>query len=530
MAQSTDPSDPPPALHPTLEPSTRRMIAGDHSRLVASLPLPTPPSSSSSSSSKDRSRPSQHHFSTESKQFTGAALKKLATPSPDSVILPLGAGRPSPELFPWDCTSIKPSPSAEKNRFVLKDAVDYDLSSVLDYGYAEGSPQLLRFMREHVKIFHSPPYADWTTCLSSGSTSALEIALRIFCNRGDAVLTEHHTYPGFKEVAGLMGLAMHGVAMDTEGIRPDSLRTMLQNWDKKLHRTERPSVLYTIPSGQNPTGVTQTHKRKQEIYEVAEQFDLIIIEDDPYYFIQLETSTAATAPPSRDNVANGHIPTVSSSAETYFTKNLIPSYLSLDKSGRVVRLDSASKILAPGLRIGWVTANESVIDKFASYHEVCTAFPSGPSQLMVFNQLCENWGAHGFVNWLASLSMRYQKRRDILLQACQDHLPQDICTWDIPTRGMFVWIRVDLSSHPDLVSGTELTPLESSNIDGRIMTRAFENGVQVTNGSLFEAGTPFPSQNDQRAVFFRLTFAAATDKELVSGVQLFAKAVQDEFM
>jgi aromatic amino acid aminotransferase I len=444
----------------------------------------------------------QHHFSTESKQFSGAALKKLATPSPDSVVIPLGAGRPSPDLFPWDCRGAA-------HRFVLKDAVAYDLSSVLDYGPAEGSPQLLRFVREHVNTIHNPPYADWATCLSSGSTSALEIALRIFCNRGDAVLTEHYTYPGFIEVAGLMGLATHGVAMDEGGLRPESLREMLHDWDEKLQGAERPSVLYTIPSGQNPTGATQTHERKQEIYEIAEQFDLVIIEDDPYYFLQLESPTTAS-----------------------FAGNLIPSYLSLDKSGRVVRLDSASKILAPGLRIGWVTASDSIIDKFVSYHEVCTAFPSGPSQLMLFNLLREDWGHDGFIGWLASLSLRYRERRDILLRACRHHLPGDICTWDVPTRGMFVWIRVDLGSHPCLVSSTEeLESLECSAIDGRIMTRAFENGVQVTNGSLFEAFSfsSSPEQRSRREIFFRLAFAAATDAALVTGVQLFAKAVRDEF-
>lgn len=534
MSQPTVTSNASLALRVTPGHTASRIPIGDH-REASRSPLtqlapPTPPPSSSalssspssSASSKSRSRPLQHHFSTESKQFSGAALKKLATPNPDSVIIPLGAGRPSPDLFPWDCTPIRRSSSSEAHRFVLKDAAAYDLSSVLDYGHAEGSPQLLRFVREHVRTIHNPPYAEWDTCLSSGSTSALEIALRIFCNRGDAILTEHYTYPGFIEAASLMGLSIHGVAMDGEGITPDSLRKMLHDWDKDLQGTERPSVLYTIPSGQNPTGATQTHKRKQEIYEIAEQFDLAVIEDDPYYFLQLDSPATTIVPQSRDTITDSNIDRASCSEETTTSVagSLIPSYVSLDKSGRVIRLDSASKILAPGLRIGWVTANENVIDKFVSYHEVCTAFPSGPSQLMLFNLLREEWGHQGFINWLASLSLRYRERRDIMLQACRDHLPADICTWDIPTRGMFVWIRVDLSSHPGPASPTIDT------IDSRIMTRAFEYGVQVTNGSMFESSSP---QKSPRAVFFRLTFAAATDVALTTGVKLFAKAVRDEF-
>lgn len=422
----------------------------------------------------------------------------------------------------------------EARRFVLKDAAEYDLPSVLDYGYAEGSPQLLRFVREHVNTIHCPPYADWATCLSSGSTSALEISLRIFCNRGDAVLVEQHTYPGFIEVAGLLGLGMHSVAMDSEGVRPDSLRKMLHNWDEKLQGAKRPSVLYTIPSGQNPTGSTQTCKRKREIYEIAEQFDLVIVEDDPYYFLQLESHSSMDVPQLQGNVTNGKMYPERHSGDVAasFVENLIPSYVSLDKSGRVIRLDSASKILAPGLRIGWVTANESIIDKFMSYHEVCTAFPSGPSQLMLFNLLREDWGHQGFINWLARLSLRYRERRDIILQACQDHLPSHVCTWDTPTRGMFVWIRVDLSSHPSVISGKELTSLECSAIDSRIMASALENGVQVTNGSLFEpfSSSSLSSKRPRRAVFFRLTFAAAADAALITGVQLFAKAVRDEFI
>jgi aromatic amino acid aminotransferase I len=111
-----------------------------------------------------------------------------------------------------------------------------------------------------VELIHHPPYSDWGVCLTAGSTSAMEIVFRIFSDRGDTILTEVYTYPGAVEGAALVGVQIEGVQMDAKGAKPDPLKRILDSWDHS--RGPKPTVFYTIPSGQNPTGATQSQDNK----------------------------------------------------------------------------------------------------------------------------------------------------------------------------------------------------------------------------------------------------------------------------
>ncbi|KAK1145367.1 hypothetical protein N8T08_004242 [Aspergillus melleus] len=263
-----------------------------------------------------------HHFSLESRGFQGSAMKKSASPQSPRKIISLGTGRPTAEYYPWNALALEvPSMVSSRNgngepqvvkQTIGKHDAGYNLSLALNYGHAAGSPHLVRFVTEHVELVHNPPYADWGTVLTTGSTSALEIALRVFCNRGDTVLMERYTYPGAVEVAGLVGALVQGVDMDSEGLSPDHLREVLRTWDEEA-RGPRPTVLYTIPSGQNPTGATQSVERRRAIYQIVEEYDLVLIEDDPYYFLRLSDCSGRL---QYDIGAGG-----------------IPSYLSLDLCG-----------------------------------------------------------------------------------------------------------------------------------------------------------------------------------------------------
>lgn len=241
-------------------------------------------------------------------------------------------------------------------------------------------------------------------CLTCGSTSSLEIALRAFCNVGDTILSEEFTYPGFSEVATLVGVRVQGITMDSDGLCSDTLDHILSTWDSSQGR--KPRLLYTIPSGQNPTGCTQSSKRRRAIYEIAERLDLVLIEDDPYFFLSLEPFTDEAEP--KDTTKNGH-----AGGPIDYCSSLLPSFLSIDRSSRVVRLDSVSKILCPGLRAGWVTASSHIIEKFATYNETDAITASGPSQLMLCRLFEISWGHRGFLSWLADLSLIYRRRRDI---------------------------------------------------------------------------------------------------------------------
>lgn len=472
-----------------------------------------------------------HRLSTESHSRYASTLKASTKVKGSDSIISLGTARPAGQFFPWDFMALGgPRPTGDDRQSDIPNTTNdapaqraamscsrgeaaYDLDIALNYGYTAGSPQLLRFITEHIEMIHHPPYDEWETCLTSGSTAAIEMLLRMLCNRGDWIVAEEHTYSGFIEAAKPLGLNILGVRMDGIGLVPEDLDSKLRAWDTSagaIHK--KPRTLYTIPSGQNPTGRTQAGERRRAIYRVAEEHDLIIIEDDPYYLLQLGGPGAGLAPMTQD---------------TYLSA-LPPSYLSLDKSGRVLRLDSTSKILAPGLRCGWLTGCSQLVAKFLNHTEFSTVSPSGPSQVMLYKLLDENWGHAGFIAWLTKLSWQYRQRLNTLIDACEIHLPRgEVCSWTAPTVGMFLWMRIDWVRHP-LAARLGACPDEHRasffDVEDRVLTRAKVYGVQISKGSWFAVGEP-STEN----MYFRLTFAAAPYGALGSAIERLGRALEAEF-
>lgn len=177
----------------------------------------------------------------------------------------------------------------------------------------------------------------------------------MFCERNTYVLAEKFTFSSTVQLAGALGAKLLGVEVDDEGMIPESLDAILNDWDPAYYDgAPKPFLLYTISSGQNPTATTQSLKRRKAIYAVAEKHDLFLLEDDPYYYLQMNPFTGSTEynPPSEPP-----------SFEQY-KSGLVPSFLSLDISGRVLRIDTFSKIIAPGARVGWVTGPAQIIERY----------------------------------------------------------------------------------------------------------------------------------------------------------------------
>lgn len=301
----------------------------------------------------------------------------------------------------------------------------YDLSIALNYGQATGAAQMMRFLTEHTEIVSNPPYADWRICQTIGSTGALEQAVRMFCDskRGDSVLTEEFSFSTALETIAPLGIKAVGVPIDDEGLIPEAMDELLSNWDAKARGYRKPHVLYTVPSGQNPTGATQGAERRKAVYKVAQKHDIFIIEDEPYFFLQME--------PYKSN--NKALTTTQE-----FLDSLLPTFVSMDVDGRVMRLDSSSKVLIPGSRHGWIVASEQIVERYQRHAEVASQGPSGISQIVLHKLLDETWGHEGYLKWLMNLRTEYTGKRDVMLRACETHVPGDLVTWTPPAAGMFV--------------------------------------------------------------------------------------------
>lgn len=462
-------------------------------------------------------------LSTESKARKPSTLKGAAKYLAKPGLISLGGGLPCPEYFPIDNVSMKvPSvpnftekATKVNGTIVSTDKYEvseghgtYDLSIALNYGLGSGSAQVVRFVTEHTELVCNPPYADWQCCLTVGSTSALEQAYRMFCERGDYIMTEEFSFASAVETAAPLGIKVLGIKMDSEGLLPESMDELLSTWDSAARGARKPHFLYTVPTGQNPSGATQSTERRKALYKICQKHDVYIIEDEPYYFLQMQKYTGADSP---------SLPPPSSTAE--FLKALVPTLLSMDTDGRVMRMDSFSKVIAPGTRVGWITASEQIVERFTRHNECSNQNPSGISQIVLYKLLDETWGHDGYLQWLINLRLEYTTRRDIILAACEKYLPREFISWNPPAAGMFLWMEVDWKTHPHAKSKDILE------IEEEIFLAAVEKGTLISRGSWFIADkTEVPNR-----MFFRATFAAATGEKMTLAIERFGQAVRESF-
>ncbi|KAI1618534.1 aromatic amino acid aminotransferase I [Exophiala viscosa] len=474
----------------------------------------------------------EHRLTEESKSRNPSSLKE-AMKYYRAGTISLCGGLPSSEYFPFEEVSAKVpvapafaeadtatsgvTVSSGKYDTVRDGKSDLDLAIALNYGQAMGPGALIRFLTEHTEIVHDPPYSDWDICLTAGSTSALEIALRMFTGRSHYVITEEYTFSSAIETVVPLGAKMLGIKMDADGMLPGELDDVLSSWDENARRAPKPFLMYTVPTGQNPTASTQSLERRRQIYAVAEKHDLFILEDEPYYFLQM------------DPFVSGRTHTVPSpfkpAGVSDFLANLVPSYLSIDTSGRVLRMDSFSKIIAPGSRCGWVTGSPKVVERFMRHSEVSTQNPSGFAMVALHKLLDENWGHKGFLEWLMYIRAEYTRRRDIMVNACEEHLPTEVASWVAPKAGMFHWISVDLTKHPLYqAKGGNIDYATLLEIEEAVFVSAAEQGVLIARGSWFRA-----QRGTDTELFFRATFAAAPAEKIIEAIAKVGGALRKEF-
>ncbi|EZF64316.1 hypothetical protein H112_03400, partial [Trichophyton rubrum D6] len=396
---------------------------------------------SAASASQPKAKRWDRYLTEESKLRKPSTLKQVALYMGPNVIS-LGGGLPSQEYFPFHEISVKapsprqfadPAPANPECVFsstkhdVVDGTSEFDLEVALNYGQSVGYAALVRWITEHVEIVHNPPYGDWEITMAPGSTQGWDFVLRMLCKPGDMILTEEYTFCSAMEGAAAQGVTPFPVKVDAEGLLATSLDEILTNWDPAAHGGARkPIVLYTVPSGQNPTGATQSAERRREVYKVAQKHDIIVVEDEPYYFLQMEPYTGLNTPTP---------PPPATTDE--FLKTLIPSYLSMDTDGRVIRLDSFSKVISPGSRVSFLVSSAQFTERMIRQAETSTQAPSGMAQIILYKLLDESWGHEGYLKWLIHIRIEYTKRRNCIMDACEEFLPKAVASCNPPTAGMF---------------------------------------------------------------------------------------------
>lgn len=405
------------------------------------------------------------HLSEVSKRRKPSPIRALQPLMQVPGMISLGAGVPNPQLFPFKGLSV-----------TLKDETRLELTSdeitkCFQYSETPGLPRLLEHLRELQTVEHKPKYAEWSIATSSGSQDSLWKAFEMLLNPGDSIFVDDPTYSGALAFLKPFNCNLIGLPTDQDGISADALQMGIENALKTGKSV--PRVLYTVPTGGNPSGCSTSLERKEAIYELCCQHDIIILEDDPYFFLNFGPETAEVT-------------------QNNFTRPKLRSYFSMDVQGRVIRFDSFSKVLSSGMRIGTVTGPSAFVDKINLHTQATSLHTSGVSQMLAL-KLLDHMGVDGFRQHADQVALFYLKRRDVFMNCANKHL-EGLATWNNPTAGMFVWLK--------LLGVEDTTEL--------ILKKALDAKILLVPGGAF---SPEPTETPKSA-HVRAAYSSATDEEI----------------
>ncbi|SNR34881.1 aminotransferase-like domain-containing protein [Halorubrum vacuolatum] len=366
---------------------------------------------------------------------------------PDAV--PLSFGFPFPDSFPLEDLS-----EAVETLFTA------DPDTALQYtgpGYATSLPEIIAGRARERGIDCTSDQVH----LTNGATHAIDTVCQAFLDPGDLVVVERPTFMGALRLLRNYAVDIEGIDVDADGLDVDALATTLA--ERRAAGEALPKLCYTIPNFQNPTGATLAAERRERLVELAVEYDFVVLEDDPYGRLRYD----------------GEEP---------------PSLRTFDPDGRVIRVDTFSKTIAPGVRTGWIIADEPVIEQLRRVDA------GGENRFTrgVIAAYCEDGRLETAIEGLCAA---YEPRRDRMLAALSEHMPPGT-TWSEPSGGFFVWV-----TFPEGID-TEA-----------MIDDAIAEGVTYLPGSSFYSG-------DRGRRHARLSFSEADPDAIERGIAALSRAVR----
>jgi GntR family transcriptional regulator/MocR family aminotransferase len=343
-------------------------------------------------------------------------------------------------------------------RKVIQAVMRRDGIAALEYGEHSGYAPL-RSTLAHVLASQGLQARPENILITAGSQQALALVSQLLLKAGDVILVESPTYAGALDLFRALSLKIVGIPIDERGMQVEKLEKLLQQ--------HRPKLIYTIPNFQNPTGTCLSGQRRRQLIALADRYNVPILEDD---FV----------------------------GDLRYQGRAQPALKALDPGGKVIYASTFSKMLMPGLRVGFLAAEGPVYDSLVSRKRVNDLATSNLIQRALEAYVTVGrYQAH-----LRRSCQVYRKRRDAMLLAINRHLPAGVRV-DPPQGGLFVWLRL-----PDNLSSEKLLPL------------ACEEGVSFAPGSSF-----FPDGSDGECCM-RLNFAAQPPEDIEEGIKRLGKAIK----
>ncbi|MFH1845423.1 MAG: PLP-dependent aminotransferase family protein [bacterium] len=393
-----------------------------------------------------RSMPWRQLFREGSARTFDPLLRDLLELSERDDVIPMAIGLPAPDLLPLD----------RYRELVAEVTREIGPASLL-HCPTEGITPLRETLSDWMgeRGIHTDP---GEMLVLSGSQQGLNLAARVFVDPGDTVIVEDPTYIGALQTFRMAGARLVSVPCDEAGLRTDILASLLER--------HRPKLIYTLPTFQNPSGTVMSLERRQQLLELALRHQVPIVEDDPYSLL-------------------------------HFQGEPVQPLKALDRHGVVIYLSTISKVLYPGLRLGWLVAPREVARQFTLAKQVMDLHSSTPAQWVV-----DRFLRRGYLDdHLATVRQVYRQRRDVMHAALSRRTPAGL-QWRRPDGGFYIWLELPRDCERS-----------------RLLAHASEAGVSFLPGWFCFAA-------DSERSFLRLNFTYPSEEQIKTGVSRLLTAIR----
>lgn len=374
----------------------------------------------------------------------------------DKSVISFAGGLPDPSTFPVE--------DLKKIAVEVIEKYGYD---ALQYMPSRGISIYIKELSEFLYRTRGIKTNNDNILICTGSQQAIDIVARMYIDEGDIVIVEEPTYIAALNVFRARKPQFIGVPVDENGMKTDVLEEKLKNLKSMGKKVK---ILYTVPTAQNPSGVTLSIDRRKHLLELAEKFEFLVLEDDAYGLV-------------------------------VFSEISIPPLYVLDKHGRVIYTGSLSKVLTPGLRLGHIVAHKDVVDSLEPVKQIVDLHTPTFNQYIGALALREKIIEKN----IEKIKSIYKMKRDTMIEALEEHLPKT-AWWSKPIGGMFIWIKLN------------------NNIDTeKLLPKAYKNGVLYVPGKGFY-------HNENGYDTMRLNFTYPTIEQIKIGIERLSKVINEEII
>ena len=386
-----------------------------------------------------------YYFSKRISGLQPSAIREILKATQDPAIIPFAAGNPDAASFPID----------EVKR-ISAEIFETAPVTALQYGVTEGYRPLIERLTKFVKDRYDIGKDFDSLIVTSGAQQVMDLATKALCDLGDTVICECPSFIGSLNCFRSYGCKLAGVPVEADGMNIEKLEEAIKN-------AHNPRFIYTIPNFQNPSGATMSLQKRKAVYELAKKYGLLILEDNPYGDLRVSGED-------------------------------IPSIKSFDEDGIVIYAGSFSKLLAPGIRVGYIVAPSPIIAKMTVGKQASDVHTPVFSQMLV-----DKWMEQNDVNaHIEKIREIYRRKLNLMCDLIDSELG-DFVEYVRPEGGLFVWCKL-----PDNVNMLEF------------VKDCIANKVAVVPGTAFMI-------NDEETNCFRMNFSTPSDEKIVEGMKLLGK-------